>query len=136
VIVMGALVFVGEALVLLAYSPAQLGHWRFLVPLYAAHGVGRAVWEGPNRALTADRFASDREGAFANLIMQNGLASAIGYFVFPWISPHAMASVCVANLTLSIAGVLAAAWPRARNQPSASLRALQVNLLPNEHGAS
>lgn len=132
----GALVFLAEALALLLCSPQQLGRWSVLLPLYAAHGLGRAVWEGPNRALTADFFPTEREGAFANMVMQNGLASTVGYFAFPAMSPAAMAAVCVANLCLWIVGYLAAAAIHARERASAAPSVLQQPFLQNESPAT
>lgn len=136
VILLGATVFLGEVLVLLAFAPAQLGRWSVLLPLYAAHGLGRSVWEGPNRALTADFFSANREGAFANMIMQNGLASTVGYFAFPLISPTAMAAVCAASLALSIPGFLAAAARHAKERKAAGSAALEEPFLANESPAT
>jgi len=66
---------------------------------------------------------------------QNGLASTIGYFVFPWISPRAMGCVCAANLVLSIFGYLAAALRHRRERSPNARAALEEPFLSNEHGA-
>ena len=50
-----------------------------LVLIYTLHGTGRATFEGTLKATFADYFAYEKEGAFANIILQNGLSSAIGY---------------------------------------------------------
>ncbi|KAL7558228.1 hypothetical protein ACA910_016108 [Epithemia clementina (nom. ined.)] len=50
-----------------------------LIFIYTMQGTGRATFEGTLKAVFADFFPSDKEGAFANIILQNGSASAIGY---------------------------------------------------------
>ena len=47
--------------------------------VYSLHGVGRATFEGTLKATFADYFPYEKEGAFANIILQNGLSGAIGY---------------------------------------------------------
>jgi hypothetical protein len=42
-------------------------------------GIGRATFEGTLKATFADFFSYEKEGAFANIILQNGLAGAVGY---------------------------------------------------------
>ena len=60
-------------------------HWNaaMAVAVYTFHGIGRATFEGTLKATFADFFPREKEGAFANLILQNGLASAVG-FVLPF----------------------------------------------------
>jgi len=58
-----------------------LGNWGGLVSLFVLHGIGRGVWEATNKALFAEYFAYDTLGAFSNIIIQNGAASAIAFFV-------------------------------------------------------
>lgn len=108
IILLGAVVFLFEVVVLYGLTVEEVGHWPVLVCLFSAHGVGRAVWEGPNRALIADYFPDDREGAFANIIMQNGVASTVGYFLFPHLSAKPMLVICGVNLLLWIVGFVAA----------------------------
>ena len=45
------------------------------------HGIGRSTFEGTLKATFADFFPHEKEGAFANIILQNGLASSFGYFL-------------------------------------------------------
>ncbi|GAX22536.1 hypothetical protein FisN_14Hh159 [Fistulifera solaris] len=60
-----------------------LGRWNTVgvVVVYTLHGIGRATFEGTLKASFADLFSHEKEGAFANIILQNGLASAIGFFI-------------------------------------------------------
>ena len=39
----------------------------------------RATFEGTLKATFADYFSYEKEGAFANIILQNGLSGAVGY---------------------------------------------------------
>lgn len=59
----------------------ELANWSgpMLVMIYTLHGIGRATFEGTLKATFADYFPQEKEGAFANIILQNGLSSAIGY---------------------------------------------------------
>lgn len=52
--------------------------WLVLIAVYTLHGMGRATFESTLRSTFAD-FFTDKEGAFANIILQNGLTSAIGF---------------------------------------------------------
>ena len=62
----------------------QLAHHVPLVSCYLLHAVGRACFEGTNKALYADFFAGgDESAAFSNIVIANGLASAIAFFTYP-----------------------------------------------------
>ena len=108
----GLLAFVALALLILLLSPAQLGRFTALVPIYLLQGLGRSCFEGtnkalcanpnpnpnpnpnrnlhkphpkpdPNKALYADFFPSDSAAAFSNIVIFNGGASAVAYYVYP-----------------------------------------------------
>lgn len=83
VLTLGAICFflIASALVLIA---PERWSWAMLIVLYSLHGTGRAAFESPLKALFADWFAHEHEGAFANIILQNGIASAVGYVVNSW----------------------------------------------------
>merc|ERR1711939_726316 len=57
--------------------------WAALIPLYMLYGVGRSAGEGPFKGTFADYFPDDKEAAFANVQLQSGLASTIGFFCTP-----------------------------------------------------
>merc|ERR1719331_2281549 len=59
----------------------HLGNWSGLIVLFVLQGIGRGIWEGTNKAIFAEYFAYDTDGAFSNLIVQNGGASTICFFV-------------------------------------------------------
>ena len=50
----GLLAFVALALLILLLSPAQLGRFTALVPIYLLQGLGRSCFEGTNKALYAN----------------------------------------------------------------------------------
>ena len=57
-------------------SPATL-----LAVIYILEGVGRGVFEGPNRSVYADWFEHQREIAFACWIVQSGGSASIAFFM-------------------------------------------------------
>jgi len=60
-----------------------------LVILFTLQGVGRATFESTLRATYADMFSHEKEGAFANIIFQNGGTSTLIFFMTTIITPFA-----------------------------------------------
>jgi MFS family permease len=79
ILIFGALCFFAVVLPFLVVPNVERWGWFPLVVVYALHGTGRATFEGTLKATFADYFPYEKEGAFANIILQNGLSSAIGY---------------------------------------------------------
>lgn len=79
-----------------------------LGPLFVAYGMGRAMWEGPNKAVFADFFADAPEPAFANLILQNGGASTVAFFAFPNLSVRAKEIICICFAAIAVPAYIAA----------------------------
>lgn len=52
-----------------------------LLLVYTLLGIGRATYEGTLRAVFADYFTTEKEGAFGIMILFTGLASTIGYIL-------------------------------------------------------
>jgi len=75
----GALSFSLVAFSFLLFPSGAMWNIWGLVLVYTFQGVGRATFESTLKATFADYFAGDSTGAFGNIILQNGLASAIGY---------------------------------------------------------
>jgi len=65
------------------FTPKELlrsmGWWVAI--LYVLQGSGRAVFENTNKAMVADFFPNDKEGAFSNVIFQSGGAAAFAFFM-------------------------------------------------------
>ncbi|EEC47504.1 predicted protein [Phaeodactylum tricornutum CCAP 1055/1] len=79
ILTLGALCFCFVALPFLIQPDLQRWNGAWLILIYTLHGTGRATFEGTLKATFADYFSYEKEGAFANIILQNGLSSAIGY---------------------------------------------------------
>jgi len=79
VLIVGALCFLGVVLPFVVVPDAGAYGWTSLFAVYSLQGVGRATFEGTLKARFADFFPNEKEGAFANIIFQSGLCSAIGY---------------------------------------------------------
>jgi MFS family permease len=79
--------------------------WNFgsLMLVYMLLGMGRSTYEGTLRAVFADFFPQEREGAFANIILSTGLASVIGFWL-AGISPFAIEIATIVSSILAIIG--------------------------------
>jgi hypothetical protein len=60
---------------------ATLKTWGVLVPIYLLQGLGRACYEGTNKALIADFFTTKAAAAFSNIVIANGFSSALLFFM-------------------------------------------------------
>lgn len=86
-----------------------LGKWSVLPALFCIFATGRAAWEGPNKAVTADFFpGEDGPKAGANVVFQNGLTSAVAFYVYPNLSSRVKSIVCVCFSAWGIIGYLIA----------------------------
>jgi hypothetical protein len=81
-----------------------------LVAVYTVHGIGRATFEGTLKATFADFFPHEKEGAFANIIVQNGLASAIGFVLSFNLTCRHKSAYCVAYNDGTLHNVLTFEW--------------------------
>jgi len=81
ILMFGALCFGGVILPFVVQPDATHYGWASLLWVYSLHGTGRATFEGALRSTFADYFSYEKEGAFANIILQNGIASGIGYIM-------------------------------------------------------
>jgi Major Facilitator Superfamily len=82
VLLLGTFSFAMVAKPFIVHPDLQAWRWFMLLLVFTCHGIGRATFESTLKSLFADYFSvQDKEGAFANIILQNGLATAIGYFL-------------------------------------------------------
>ena len=81
VLILGALCFLGVVVPFLVLPDTSSWSVTMLMMVYTFHGTGRATFEGTLKATFADYFAYEKEGAFANIILQNGLSGATGYIL-------------------------------------------------------
>jgi MFS family permease len=74
--------------------------WGHVLFIYSIHGVGRAAFEGPFKAVFADLFPRDTDAAFTNITLQNGLAGSVAYILMSRLacvpSTTSAGSFCVA----------------------------------------
>jgi len=81
ILVAGSICFFLVVAPFLIWPNVQDWGWLSLVCIYSLHGTGRATFEGTLKATFADYFPTEKEGAFANIILQNGLSSALGFIL-------------------------------------------------------
>jgi len=95
ILILGALTFMTMASFFLVNTDTMSWGWTSLLIVYSLMGIGRATFEGTLRATFADFFAHDKEGAFANIILQSGLSSALGFLGFPHLTCKEESDRCV-----------------------------------------
>jgi MFS family permease len=81
VLIVGALSFMLVAVLFLARPDLSQWTWVMLMCVYCAQGVGRATFEGALRAVFADYFPGEKEGSYANIILQNGAFTSLGFLL-------------------------------------------------------
>lgn len=106
VMLTGLAAFGAFGAVCLLLSEQALASYAPLVTCYMLHGIGRACFEGTNKALYADFFAADSEAAFSNIVLANGFASAVAYFTFPEMMRTTMASAALASAVVAVVAYL------------------------------
>lgn len=122
IVAWGALCFAGFAVINLAVGANDLGHWIFLVLLAILFGSGRSTWEGAFKATFADYFPKEKAAAFANVQLQSGIASTIGFFL----TSSSLSSMvigltaCVCAVTALVAQLYARSMHKARLHAAAT----------------
>ena len=106
VMVFGGICFLIGPLLVLILPVQMIANWGFLVLFFIIHGAGRGIWESVNKSVVADYFIceSERGTAFAAVYFTSGLAGAIGFIVFQFMSPMAIALLNVAAGMSAIIG--------------------------------
>eukprot|EP00591_Stephanopyxis_turris_P005843 CAMPEP_0195514266 /NCGR_PEP_ID=MMETSP0794_2-20130614/5704_1 /TAXON_ID=515487 /ORGANISM="Stephanopyxis turris, Strain CCMP 815" /LENGTH=502 /DNA_ID=CAMNT_0040642469 /DNA_START=964 /DNA_END=2472 /DNA_ORIENTATION=+ len=95
ILVLGAVVFFFVAFPFLLQPNLESWGMKSLIPIYALHGIGRATFEGTLKATFADYFPYEKEGAFANITLQNGFSSTIGYMLTFLLTCSKASAYCV-----------------------------------------
>jgi len=90
----GALAFGALSIPFLVQPDWTNWNWVFLVVLYSLQGVGRAAFEGAQKAVFAVYF-DDKEAAFANITLQNGIASVVGYVLTTQLDCSSSSASCL-----------------------------------------
>ena len=81
ILIFGAICFLGVVFPFVVVPDTKKWSMTLLTCIYTFHGCGRATFEGTLKATFADYFAYEKEGAFANIILQSGLSGAIGFIL-------------------------------------------------------
>lgn len=71
--ILGALAYISVSMSVYSMSDAELigMHWG-VIYIYLIQGIGRAIFETTNKAVFADFFPDNKEGAFSNVIFFSG----------------------------------------------------------------
>jgi hypothetical protein len=81
ILITGSISFAMVAILFIIFPNLEQWGWIMLSGAYCFQGIGRASTEGALRAAFADFFPHEVEGAFANIILQNGIFTSIGFFL-------------------------------------------------------
>jgi MFS family permease len=105
VMILGIFCFAMGGLFLICLSDEEIASWSVILWYYVLHGAARGVWENTNKALIADFFPSSdmRDAAFASVYFSSGLAGAMGFIFFQFMSRY---SIAVANLVTSLIALI------------------------------
>ena len=95
ILIFGSLCFFSVAFPFLIQPSLDKWGWKLLITIYALEGIGRATFEGTLKAIFADYFPYEKEGAFANIILQNGLSTAIAYIASTSLTCDRVGLYCV-----------------------------------------
>jgi hypothetical protein len=120
VMLTGLVSFTALGALTLFLDETQLAHYVPLISCYVLQGVGRACYEGTNKALYADFFTAEPDAAFANIVITVGTASAIAYFTYPALDKQTMASIALGFSGLAIFTYMAAEVVHRRRQTNPS----------------
>ena len=103
ILTIGALSYLLIAFLFLLFPSYDSWNFGSLLLIYVLLGIGRSTYEGTLRAVFADFFPQEREGAFANIILGTGLASVLGFWL-AGVSPFALEVVTITSALLAIVG--------------------------------
>jgi MFS family permease len=95
VMVFGNLMFLGVVLPFVVKPNLDTWTWHLLAFVYASQGIGRATFESTMKGVFADFFPYEKEGAFANIILQNGLFGSIGYILTFQLTCSTLGPYCI-----------------------------------------
>jgi MFS family permease len=95
VLIMGSVSFSMVALPFILSSHFSQWTWSMLAAVYCFQGIGRATFEGTLRSVFADYFPHEREGSYANIILQNGAFTSLGFLLSFYVPCWPQSSHCI-----------------------------------------
>lgn len=81
VLILGSVAFFLVALPFIVQPDLTQWTWVMLIWVYCLQGVGRSTFEGALRAVFTDYFPEEKEGSYANIILQNGAFTSLGFLL-------------------------------------------------------
>jgi MFS family permease len=81
VLILGSGAFLLVALPFVVQPDLTQWTWVMLFWVYCLQGVGRSTFEGALRAVFTDYFPGEKEGSYANIILQNGAFTSLGFLL-------------------------------------------------------
>ena len=124
VVALGGACFGLFAVATLIFSREALGCWGAAVALAVVFGAGRATWEGNFKSSVADDFHDATTAAFANVTVQSGLASTLGFALNAHAPPRLVAIIVVACSAAAATAQAVAA--KIRSEPRTTYAATDV----------
>ena len=105
IMVIGGCCFVFEGLSVALLSKDQVGSWGFVVVIFLVHGAARGVFENTNKAVISEYFADPptRSAAYAAVYFTSGLAAAIGFALYAYIT---ITALIVIYMCMAIAAIV------------------------------
>jgi MFS family permease len=82
--ILGCLAYFLVVFPFLVLPDLQQWSWGLLGFVYFMYGTGRATFEGSLRAVFADFYPREKEGAFSNIVLQSGSVSTFGFVATYW----------------------------------------------------
>jgi MFS family permease len=130
VMVLGGCCFMIESAIVWSQPDSVLSSPAWLVAIYLAHGTGRSVWEGCNKAITMNLFPNEVGTAFANLILQSGIASTVALFGFPSMTKAQMCTICGLSGLMQVICILMLKWEleKERADPAYAARSAAASM--------
>lgn len=107
IMIAGGICFGFGGLMLLVLTDAQIALWPVIITYYILHGAARGIWENTNKAVVSEMFEHSpnmRDAAFAAVYFSSGLAGALGFAFFQFLSKSMIALV---NLLISGTAIMA-----------------------------
>jgi uncharacterized membrane protein HdeD (DUF308 family) len=94
-IVVGCLCFALQGLLILVLPSETSSLLSFLVGYYIIHGIAKCVWEGQNKAVILDYFATgeERENVFAAITFTSGISGAFGFGFYQYMNKTSLCSL-------------------------------------------
>ncbi|RYH24037.1 hypothetical protein EON65_17125 [archaeon] len=105
VMILGGLCFCIGGVMLVVLSDQELAYWPIIITYYVIHGAARGVWESTNKAMVSIYFSQPdtRDAAYAAVYFTSGLAGALGFIFFQFLSK---VQIAVFNVFISLIAIV------------------------------